>query len=335
MTRDATWQGHAEIGDTLFFDVPSTIANTTVQARSGSRSWRGSGPITPSRNLTTAIGEFYFAFGFFFDGNDTDQDIVRWKNGSTILGGLRLQNATGLLRLFTDTGTIVATGTHSLQINTWYWIEIWVDIGNSPNGNLQVRLDGLTEVSYLTNDTQPGADTTVDNIQWVLGRPLNFWYIDDIVFNDTAGGADDSWPGDTRFKVIRPNAAGDVTGLTVTGVANNWDAVDETPPDDDTTYVSDSVVDDYDLYNMAATSGLSGMTIIAAQAEAIARSTAASGDSIALGIKTDGTEYNDSDVALTTSYRRIMGTRRTVNPFTTAAWSSGELDAIQEKVRIR
>lgn len=64
-------------------------------------------------------------------------------------------------------------------------------------------------------------------------------------------------------ETLRPNAAGDSTQLTPNTGAN-WAAVDETPSDDDTTYVKSSATDDlpyFDLYNLPDTAIPAGSTI--------------------------------------------------------------------------
>ena len=57
--------------------------------------------------------------------------------------------------------------------------------------------------------------------------------------------------GTEKTLTLRPNAVGTQTQLTAFGVANNWDCVNETTPDDDTTYVymSGSGGYLYDTYN--------------------------------------------------------------------------------------
>lgn len=65
-------------------------------------------------------------------------------------------------------------------------------------------------------------------------------------------------------ETLYPNAVGDSSQCTPSGVANNWDCCDETPSDDDTTYVVSSEFDAnpyLDLYNLVDTAIPAGSTI--------------------------------------------------------------------------
>lgn len=58
---------------------------------------------------------------------------------------------------------------------------------------------------------------------------------------------------DTKTLTLRPNGAGTSTNLTKNGAATNWECVNETPSDEDTTYVSPHVDAGsvWDTYNIA------------------------------------------------------------------------------------
>ena len=65
-------------------------------------------------------------------------------------------------------------------------------------------------------------------------------------------------------ETLRPNTVGNPTQLTPFGAAANWDCCDETPSDDDTTYVCSSDLDAnpyLDLYNLVDTAIPAGSTI--------------------------------------------------------------------------
>ena len=65
-------------------------------------------------------------------------------------------------------------------------------------------------------------------------------------------------------ETLRPNAVGDSSALTPFGAAANWDCCDETPSDNDTSYVysSDFDANPYlDLYNLVNTAIPAGSTI--------------------------------------------------------------------------
>ncbi|MCL6579348.1 MAG: hypothetical protein K6T73_08180 [Candidatus Bathyarchaeota archaeon] len=65
-------------------------------------------------------------------------------------------------------------------------------------------------------------------------------------------------------ETLRPNAPGTNTQLTPIGASQNWDCVDETTPDDSTTYVRSPTTDDIprlDTYNIPDSNIPAGSTI--------------------------------------------------------------------------
>jgi hypothetical protein len=214
-----------------------------------------------------------------------------------------------------------------LQINTWYLIEVHVKIA-AIGGVAEAKVDGVSDINY-SGSTQPGSDTTINRI--------NYWgsttfLIDDLALNDTAGGVDDTWCGDGKIVMLRPNAAGDVTQLTPSAGAN-WECVDECPPNT-ADYVSSATAGQYDLYNCNTYTLQSGEVVRRVQVEARCLEESALGDSIKLGVKTESTEYFGASQPVLTSYRRYVGNDLKVNPNTAAAWTQLELDALQVGVTV-
>jgi hypothetical protein len=155
-------------------------------------------------------------------------------------------------------------------------------------------------------------------------------YYDDLAINDTSGGADDSWCGDGRIIALTPNANGDLSQLTGSdgNSTDNYLLVDDVPSNGDTDYVEGSTVDQKDLYNLTAC-GLTGVIIKRVWAASRSRDTVAAGGLISLVVKTNSTEYAGTDRALATSYAEVLGDIHTVNPNTSGAWSTSDLDALQ------
>jgi len=251
-------------------------------------------------------------------------------NGATELGSVRVNPTTHFIEIYTSTGTLVDTGAIALTAGTMYLIEGHVKIDDAA-GAIDVKIDGIADASFA-GDTKPGAATYADGLWW-SGASTQTFQLDDLALNDTTGGVDNSWCGDGRVILLIPNAAGDVTGLTPSA-GNNFECVDDIPHDTDTTYVEDSVVDDYDLYNLAA-SGLVDKTILRVWAESRARDTVAAGGLMQLGLKTVATEYWSSDLTLLTTYDDYRGTVHTANPNTLAAWTIAQLDALQVGFKVK
>ena len=320
----------AEFQDLLFFSSTSgsPTADTTT-FRSGLASYKMDNNESGSKSIT-ALSEAYFRLAFYISADPGT--ILSWYSGATVLGSLRRNSTSKFLELYTSTGTLVDTGAIAIQATTWYVIEVHVNIHDS-TGALDVRVDGVDDAAFA-GDTKPGAATTFDLILYHGGA--NTSYYDDLAMNDTAGGSDDSWCGDGKVILLKPNANGDVSGLTGSDAdsTDNYLLVDDFPHDTDTTYTEGSVTDDYDSYNLAA-SGLTSVSILRVFAECRARDTVAEGGTMALMLETNATEYTGSDQALLTSYLSYKGTQYTTNPQTTIAWTVAELDALQAGFKVR
>ena len=306
-----------EMKDLLFFDATGSAGFSTPRSGAASLNlgYQGWGNKT-----IVDLAEAYFRFGFRFSGYQGA--IFIWYNGEAQLGYIGIDSSR---RLVIYTGDVLrATGTIVLSLSAWYLIEVHVLI--SDTGVVEVRLDGILDVSY-SGDTKPGAEETINVCQY-HGDEVQF---DDLAMNDTTGAVDNSWCGDGKVVMLTPNANGDLSQLMGSDAdqIDNYLLVDEFPKDDDTTYVEGSVVDEKDLYNFTDF-GLTEQEIKRVWAEARARDTVADAGLVALALKTYATEYVGPDVTLFTTFtKQILGTVHTVNPNTSAAWTPAELDALQ------
>lgn len=321
----------AEMGDTLFWSTPASVTNVTTSPRSGSRCYQllANGG-TCTRSIAPA-SEVYGRTAIYVSSafNAADLHII-WRNGVAIMGSLRVNTGSSKLEAYVGSNTLVATGAGTLQANNWYSIEYHIVIGLS--GTLAFKIDGITDLTYSGN-TIVSSLNTIDNIGFAKnGTGGSISRYDDLALNDTTGGADNSWTGDGKIVMIRPTAAGDVTQLTPSA-GENWECVDETPPNQ-TDNVSSATAGQYDLYNCGTITLAANEVINRIQVSARARENSATGDSIALGVKTGGTEYFGSNQPVTTVYSYYAGSDLTTNPATAAAWVQADIDALQVGVKV-
>ena len=146
----------------------------------------------------------------------------------------------------------------------------------------------------------------------------------------------DGVPG---VETLRPNAVGDETQITtVTPVGTaHWDAVDEAVSDGDNTSVETAATSwQNDLYNIPDHSVGSGdvnyvKVYIVCRA---ARPGTATNAGAHVHIKTNGVDYNGSDINLTNTYVTYSYQWNT-NPQTSANWTWSEIDALQIGVSLQ
>ena len=133
------------------------------------------------------------------------------------------------------------------------------------------------------------------------------------------------------IETLRPNAPGDNTAILAQypDSGAHWEKVDETPADEDETYLQQYEgfwTTNYDLYNLPAHSG-SGV-INSVKVYVRCRYTGVGGYT-RVKIKTGGTEYdNGSNLALTGSYA-YYSYQWDTNPSNAHPWTWAEIDALQ------
>jgi hypothetical protein len=132
-----------------------------------------------------------------------------------------------------------------------------------------------------------------------------------------------------QLENLRPNAAGQYAQWSSeypSGSAH-WSLNDEDPPDDDNTYVENNAAtwkkDSYNLQDPAGSGSIYWVRIYVR-----ARLTASGSSIIRTLIRTYGTDYESSDIALSTSYQDNY-TQYDTNPSTASAWTWSELTSLE------
>jgi hypothetical protein len=125
--------------------------------------------------------------------------------------------------------------------------------------------------------------------------------------------------------VILPDGAGNSTDFTPSA-GSNFQNVDETSTDSDTTYNSETTAGDHDTYTYAAV-GLTG-NVRAIQTNLVVRSTGAGAETLRPKIRISGTDYSGTTVGCTTSYLDKMEVFET-SPATAVVWTVSEIDGAE------
>ncbi len=227
--------------------------------------------------------------------------------------------------------TILAdSGSRVLEPQRAYFIEFRALVADV--GSAQVWVDEVEWLSF-SGDTQHTANGGVAAVGWG-----SFWWDDPYVV-DTTGTVNNSRLGDIACAGLAVTGAGDAAQFTPVGAAANWDCVDEIPPDDATTYVQSSTVDQSDLH-VAEDLPPELTEVKAVVLAARAQKSDAGAANIALGVKYDSdgngapdTESWGSDEPLSTSWayhKRVLDQHPDGTP-----WSRAKLNALQIGYRAR
>ena len=182
---------------------------------------------------------------------------------------------------------------------------------------MTTNFDATTSNATTIPETAPTSGTTTTKETKVIFQEARQWQI--------AADAPD-------VLNLRPNAAGDVTGLAVVGATANWDAVDEDPSDDDTTYVGNTAkgTTAYDLYNLPDPNVVGTINSVTVSINVKAAAKTGSAQTV---IKTEGSEFRGDSYILPTTYT-VTSTTYTTNPSTTVAWTWAQINALQAGVEL-
>jgi len=322
----------AEFGDTKFFDAVSGNVASTTQKATGSYSYYITGGYL-TKNFT-ASAEVFIKFRLFIPtGLATEnENIFQLRSGTTVLASFRYILSTKKLTLYTgDFATPVITASGSVDFAVWYLIEIRDKIADS--GDMELRVDSISWGTF-SGDTKPGADTTVNNINFIQ-QFSSAYYIDDLALNNTSGSEDNSWCGTGQVELLKPTANGYLNEWTRSTTSTDAFAlVDDIPPNDNTDYIYSATANQIDAFALADFDGTNKL-IKRVWTEARAYDQGVTAAQISLGFRTtESTNYfSTTNSTLTGSYARVASDEWLLNPATSTTWQDADLDALQVLVK--
>lgn len=290
--------------------------NYALSFRSGNSwgRWRLNGnPTNPSVSLWV-----YLLYSFDTSGTGTAGSNIRFRLTDGTFVELRWNAATHTYDAYVN-GALFKAGTIEVSVNTWFHVQFYAQIANA--GRITVLIDGHVSIDE-PGDTLPASDAGCDYV-YIYSRggatPGPYDYIDDLVYG--YGGLF----GDRRVYEKRPSADTALVEWTPSTGADHYAMEDETPPND-TDYneaITDGLQDELELSALDIT----GYTCTGVCAWARAKMTDGVGDSIDVGIDSNGTD-SVARSALSTAWEYYWGNVEEVDPADSAAWTQGKLDAL-------
>lgn len=163
-------------------------------------------------------------------------------------------NGDGTLQFTVSSGIIIATTTRSLQLDTWYYFEVKIQLGGNPVNttaefrvNGEVWMSGTGNTNYNTANLLFGGMTASNGHGW--GSSGNGGVIiDDLYINDGNGTKNNDYMGDVKIGCIYPRQDGTIQ-WSGTGAGNQFLLVNEHVPDDDVSYIyTDTLAQTDDFY---------------------------------------------------------------------------------------
>jgi len=195
-------------------------------------------------------------FGFKISAPDSAASrVVRFLHSPAQLHCSLLIYPDGKLGMADAAGTPYGSptaGNVTLANDTWYYIEVKVEI--SASGSFEVRVDGVTDSAATGVDTLGGTVAECNVV--TLGTNVA-WYpqtatFDDVYICDDTGTENNDFLGPCRVVTLAPVSDEDASEWTGSdgNSTNNYALVDEQQNDADTTYVRSTAAGQMDCYAM-------------------------------------------------------------------------------------
>lgn len=269
-------------------------------------------------------------------GDSTNALIQIMSGGNTHLA-LQL-NPTGTFSLVRAGfgGTTIATSAEGLRSGEWATVEMkWVINDTTGSCSVVVNRVAVLTVSGVATKNGGIVDTTWNTINFLRctaaasGATTLVMRMADKYIADLSGGANDikdfllSW----NFATIVPSGAGSSTGWTPLA-GNNWDNVEEIPPDGDTTYNATTALTTRDMYAMQNVPA--NAVILGYQTVMLARLTAAGVAGIKPSVRIGGVNYDANEFGLTqTTYVAFKKQPYDTSPATGVKATEAEINAAE------
>ncbi len=246
--------------------------------------------------------------------------------------GLQCELGINLSRqfLFTRNNTLVQTiAGYAIPTSTWIYVE-WHVIINNTTGVWELRVNETLLASFTLQNTR---GSTANNFAQLIEFRNNTGGVamdlDDMYFADGSGGQ--AFLGDCAVQTKLATAAGNSAQWTPSA-GTNVSCIDETPPNDDTDYVSSATpgqVDTYAFADLAANSG----PPLAVNVVMRARKDDAGSRSIAAVARPATTDRPAAAITVSGGYQHYRQLFVT-SPETGLAWTRAELNGAEFGVKV-
>lgn len=264
----------------------------------------------------------HVAFAIKCGSTPSNRNLFQFKN-STTYEWYCTWLSNGKLRIVGDGGANLGESTQVFNANTWYHIAIKTVFSNTV-GSVELRVNGSAtpDINITNADTSNSNNQAADSFQ-IQGDTVDFFFDDLVIADDTGSQA---FLGDYDVYTIYPDGAGASAQFTPSA-GSNWQNVDETPHDGDTTYNESLTVGHKDRFTMQDVPTDTD-TIYAVQVGAFAKKTDTGARELNVLAYDGTTEGAGSDILIGTSYGWALGMFED-HPSGAAAWTESEVNSME------
>jgi hypothetical protein len=216
----------------------------------------------------------------------------------------------------------------TIPTNAWHHIQVKFKLDQT-TGYVVVRFNELEIINITNQDTRFYSGTT-NWLQTYLGHNSGgTTHIDDLYICDLTGSINNDFLGDLEVITLFPDGNGTTSDFTGSDAdsTDNYLHVDESTPDDDTSYVEDETIDNVDLYTIDNFTG-TPTAIHGVQVVSYVKKTDSQSRHSRNLIRTGGTNYEGADYNLTTAYDFNIDIWEE-NPNTATAWTPTDINGLE------
>lgn len=299
--------------------------------RNGTSGVRSGNGIEQFSKTIPATGTVIVGFGFRVDtpSSGNNVPICQLMDSASIQVDLRLTSTNQIL--FTRNGTqIGSTSSNSFTEDVYYFVELKVLISNTV-GTIECRVNG-TSTGWVPStgslDTQTSANSTVNAVKLGASASSNACTVsnDDYRIFDTTGTANNDFGGDMRIEEHVPNADGSPVDWTASS-GNDYQTVDDNPPNDDTDYISSSTAAQRSVFTFPNLTTSAG-TVAAVVVKLRHRKDDASSRNIAARVESGASALTGSNISCADNYSYARTVYET-DPNTAAAWTIANINSAE------
>lgn len=260
---------------------------------------------------------------------DDEMILVVGRNWGNF--NLRL-SSTGQIAAGAGYSTILGQTTDpALSTDNWHYIEVKVVVHDTA-GSYEIRVDGVTVLSDTNVDTR-GGDEDSEIVQFkpqVVDQEL-----DDIYICDTDGTTNNDFLGRVVIEGILPSGDGDASDWTPASGTDNHAMVDDTPTDDDTSYVENNTQGDEDLYDYADLSTITTEPILGLQVNTDVRMNEFPGDfDLYQTVKSGSTASDGEATNIAMDDYEVAARVLETDPDTDSAWTASGVNGSQFGIKV-
>lgn len=256
--------------------------------------------------------------------------VELWSDGTV---GMRLStDADGAMRVYLSGVELGRTVPGVINPRRWHWIEFKVVCDNAA-GSYELKIDGISEISASGIDTQSNL-AYYDQVL-LSGTDLSATEtprFDDFFIMDGTGGSYNDFVGQRRIDVIVPDGDTATVDWAVSGGSNHWELVDDLDPDDDTTYVEDTVGTNQDRWTYSALADMGDIDALCLITDV--RVTDANTYDLTTVVKSGGTEYTANAGTISSTAYAMPERLMLVDPDTAIAWTQGGVNSVEMGVEV-